>query len=431
MKKMIRLSDCETVLARRLKRPAIADPAVYLPQGEAHISAIPYQMIDTGDLDMVTPETFRVPHKLSQVNVVTERQEICPFYIINEQIQQPDRPANSHLRHLQFGYGKIPLPHLPALPFSETIGKADADRLTWWKECVQAALAINRRYADLAVCLSGGVDSELTACAFLDARVPFTTVIMRYLDTKGDIINTDDFSRAMQFCNMHSLKPMIFDVKIVDDIIDGRHNEYYLQSVPETHSLLPTLYTQTYMIELCNKLGMVPIMGSDQIELKTNKDGKVCIGETSFSLGLAAPTWAHYKGLDVVYDFFMYTPNQIVSYLDIVVKEDPINISYTFKNRISYLYGSKRLQKLLPRPKSTGYEKVVTAMEDVGYSLHALTMANIDAVDWSERASTQYIHDVRQVVRDGLYNDWQVIRTTTNDFFCRGFDQHDARYYDL
>ncbi len=429
---MITLGDCVDRLDQLLRRPVIADPAFYQTPGLDTTSAIAYPILDWGNVPRVYDAMFNIEENSTYYECLVQdpNGNPHPFYIINSEWKPDDnRSKHSLNNHLSFGYGRIPTLNLPKLPFSETIGKADPDRLSWWEECKIAARDIKQRYGDIMLCLSGGIDSELMVCAFLDAGVEFETFVMMYVDQTGKCINQQDYYSSLAFCQTYSIEPFTVTLPIVDHIIQGAHKDYHIRGIPETHFLLPTLYTQAYMIELCNNMGVLPIMGSDQIELKTNKNGDVCIGETSFSLGLAAPTWAHFRGLDLIYDFFMYSPNQIVSYLDHVVVESPKDIGYDFKQYMSYKYGSKRLTP--PRPKSTGYEHVVTAMQDAGHSLHAITMQNVESVDWSKRASTQYIHDINQVVRDGFYNDWQVIRTTPNDFFCRGFNQNDSRYYDL
>jgi hypothetical protein len=430
--KMITFNDCEKRLDKILKKPAVVDPAFYQTPGIDAVSAIPYPIVDWGDLPRVYDNMFYIDEQSTyyQCTVKLPDESLHPFWVFNsEWIPTANKSPHSLHNHLGFGYGKLPVLNMPKLPFSETIGQADTNRMSWWEECKISARLIKERYGEIMLCLSGGIDSELMVCAFLDAGVNFKAMVLKYVDRYKNCINVQDYNNAMKFCNTYNINPLEITLDIVTDIIDGAYKQYYIDSVPETHFLLPTLYTQSFMIELCNKMGVLPVMGSDQIELKTNSQGDVCIGETLFSLGLAAPTWAHHKGLDLIYDFFMYTPNQIVSYLDHVVAESPTNIGYEFKQCMSYKYGSEKL--LRQREKSTGYEYIGEAMRDLGKCLHCITMENIESVDWSRRAATQYIHSIDQVVHDGFYNDWQVIRTTPNDFLCRGFKQNDARYYDI
>ena len=424
----IRYQDCEARIDQLLTKPKMVNPAVYTTPGIYTINLVPHKIIDVGNLPMVNDTFFNMPKDCSYYTCYVEGNQ--PFYIINsEYVPTNNISPNSHNNHLRFGYGKTPLLGLPQLPYSEVIGKADAKRDSWWNECIISARLIKEKYDDICLCFSGGIDSELMLCVFIEAGIKFDVAVLKYLDNHGEILNTQDFFNAMKFCNKHNLKPIIIPIRIVDDLVNRRHLDYYIDDVPETHFLLPTLYTQSYMIQSLNRLGYVAIMGSDQVELKNNKQGDPCIGECLFGIGLASPTWAHHKKIDCVYDFFMYTPNQIVAYLEIPEVLNTRISGYDFKQYISIKYGSKLLEPA--RPKGTGYENVFTAMQDAGYSLHEITMENVERQDWSRRASTQYIHDIKQVVRDGYYNDWQLLRTTSIDFLRTGFYQADMRYYDI
>lgn len=427
---MITLKDCEDRLDQLLLKPTIVDPAVYTTPGLDTINLIPHEVVNTGNIPIVENMDgfINLPEDFLYYQCIVENDQ--KFYVINSEYTPTNNASpNSHNSHLKFGYGKTPILGLPELPFSEVIGIADPTRDTWWNECIIAARLISERYGDICLALSGGIDSELMVCAFIEADVKFDVAILKYLSPAKEILNIADFNNAINFCNKHHIIPIIIPVDIIDDLANNRHLEYYIKDIPETHFILPTLYTQAYMIESLNKMGYAVIMGSDQVEIKNNKYGDPCIGESLFSLGLAAPTWVHYKNLDCVYDFFMYTPNQIVAYLDIPEVLNTKQTGYDFKQHISIKYGSKLLNP--NRPKSTGYENVFIAMQKAGYSLHQITMENIERNDWSRRANTQYIHDIKQVVRDGFYNDWQMIRTTSHDFLCRGFYQEDTRYYDI
>jgi hypothetical protein len=428
---MIRIADCEQYLDTKLKKPNIIDPAVYVDLGMDSLSIIPYKVINTGNLKMYGDELFEIHPSDTYFKLLVEHNGNAEdFYIINKYAASPNNIGkNSHNNHLKFGYGKIPLLGLPKLPFSETVGIPDVDRQSWWEECKNAARLIKQKYGNVILSLSGGIDSELMVCAFLDAGLKFDVYLMKYVDTKGNLLNTYDYTYAKEFCNNNNIKPIEDTVHLVDDIIQRRHRDYYIKDVPETHFLLSNLYTQNLMIEKLTNEGWAVIMGSDQVEIKMDANNTPSIGETSFSLGLAAPTWAHFTNKPCVYDFFYYTPNQIFSYFDIEEVQNTKIVDYDFKDYISRKYGSARLGP--KRNKSSGYEKTWDAFFNIGKVMHEYTIENIDFVDWDKRANTQYIHNIDHVLKTGKFDQWKIIRTTTNDFFCRGFAQNDKRYYDL
>ena len=61
--------------------------------------------------------------------------------------------------------------------------------------------------------LSGGVDSEVVALAFIEAKVSFVPVIFMWSMSDGEIINHHDTKWAFKFCKTHNLKPYI---KVID-----------------------------------------------------------------------------------------------------------------------------------------------------------------------------------------------------------------------
>ena len=52
---------------------------------------------------------------------------------------------------------------------------------------------------------SGGADSEMVLCSFMEAGVDFVAVTFVYTDNSGQIINSHDTHRAEEFCNTHGL----------------------------------------------------------------------------------------------------------------------------------------------------------------------------------------------------------------------------------
>lgn len=63
----------------------------------------------------------------------------------------------------------------------------------------------------IALCLSGGVDSQIMIDCFLRAEVPFDTVIMRF----NDGLNSHDIDTAFEFCERRGITPVIVDVDII------------------------------------------------------------------------------------------------------------------------------------------------------------------------------------------------------------------------
>lgn len=387
--------ECEAYVNSKLRRPAVADVAEYRAYEEG-------------------PEWWYEGDQL----VVNTLHINC-----DNTSQYSDRS------HLRFGYGRMPTFGLPQLPFSEVVGPIVRPPMSWAEENQLNARRIKAKYGDIALCLSGGIDSELMVATFLDAGVKFEVHTLVYRGIFGDILNAPDYWAARQFADRNDLNLIEHDVDIIADLVQDRHLDYFIDGIEETKFLLPTLYTQQLLVDKLNDAGMLPIFGSDQVEIKINRQGKPVIGESLFSLGLSCPTWAHRLNKPLIYDFFMYSPEAVHAYLAIPEVRNATTVGDQFKADVSHKYGSRRLGP--KRPKLTGYEAIRDEMARVGYDFHAITMANIDRVDWSKRPMSQYIHSIESVLANGCYCEWDVLRTTSNDFLCRGFIQDDPAYYDI
>ena len=96
--------------------------------------------------------------------------------------------------------------------------------------------------------MSGGIDSEMVACALLDSHRPFTPVIFQWADTKGNIQNARDTEYAFRFCQKHGLTAL---VETVDLETLWRSAEFeHLQSAIKIAS--PQLATHVWMVEKMN-----------------------------------------------------------------------------------------------------------------------------------------------------------------------------------
>lgn len=99
------------------------------------------------------------------------------------------------------------------------------------------------------VYLSGGMDSEIVANAFIEAGKKFIPLIYYYVDEKGELLNKHDIGYAYAFCRKHGLFPIIKQLNLPK-----------LWSTPEFKKLAidiqiqsPQLVTYAYMIEQTNQ----------------------------------------------------------------------------------------------------------------------------------------------------------------------------------
>jgi len=422
--KSIQISAVADYVKPKLVKPKIIDPALYLDPGTYPISMIPYPVKNMEG-------SFTIEEDTTYKEIELEDGE--SYYLINNNYKDPKSFSyDSHEDNLRFGYGKNPIysDKLYKLPHGEMYGKADDRRGTWWEECQNAARLIKEKYQDVVVLMSGGLDSELVACAFLDAGIKFRPYFMKYFGHDGQLLNFYDWKYVQEFCNENDLILDTEDINIVKDICDKRHFDYYIDGVWETYFPLVALYTHNYAVEKFNKLGFVPLFGQEQIEIKMDENNKPSLGDSFFMSGNAAAFWAHEKGYHNIYNFFAYTPNMVLSYIDIPEVKNVETIGYDFKTDIANKYGSNRILKG-DRKKATGYEFVVDGLRAVHKQYHDFTFEVIDKIDWSKRPMTQYIHNFDHILEHNEMKQFKIIRTTTKDWFLSGFKQNVPDYYDL
>lgn len=94
------------------------------------------------------------------------------------------------------------------------------------EHAIDAALKIQKQ-ADSAglpikLFLSGGIDSEAMARAFIQAQVPFTAVIGRY----NQDMNQHDYETAILFCQSHDIAIQFVDVDVYQFLEEEGHLHY-------------------------------------------------------------------------------------------------------------------------------------------------------------------------------------------------------------
>jgi len=419
----IGISQVADYLKPKLIKPKIIDPALYLDPGTYPVTMIPYPVKSTED-------SFTIDENTTYKEIELEDGE--SYYLINNNYKdEKSFLTSSHNNNLRLGFGRNPIysDSLYKLPIGEMYGKADDSRGTWWEECQNAARLIKEKYQDVALLLSGGLDSELVACAFLEAGLEFRPYFMKYFGHRGELLNSYDWEYVQKFCNENDLILDTENINIVDDICDYRHLDYHIDGLSGTHFPLSALYTHNYAIEKFNKLGFAPVFGNDGIQIKMDENGKPSLGLLQRADD-AAVLWAHEKNYHNVYNFFAYTPNLILSYIDIPEVKNATDVGYDLKKHVCYKYGSNRLLKV-DRSKSTGYEKMKRAMRRVDKQYHNFTFEIIDKIDWSKRPTTQYIHNIDHILEHNEMCQFKIIRVTTRDLLYRRFAQSEPDYYDL
>src|SRR5688572_14455846 len=82
-----------------------------------------------------------------------------------------------------------------------------------FEEAVIAAKKISALLGpNVTLCLSGGLDSEAMALAFLEAGVPFDVTTLRF----NDGLNLNDIGNSSDFCNKHNIRQNFVNLDVVN-----------------------------------------------------------------------------------------------------------------------------------------------------------------------------------------------------------------------
>jgi len=93
--------------------------------------------------------------------------------------------------------------------------------------------------------LSGGVDSELVACAMIEAGIRFNVVIFEWINNGNHIINGSEIFYAYKFCKNHGIIPTIKQVNI-EKLWES---EYFKRLSIETQIQSPHLVTYVHAVK--------------------------------------------------------------------------------------------------------------------------------------------------------------------------------------
>ena len=180
-------------------------------------------------------------------------------------------------------------------PISRPVG-------AWENELVETARAI-RANTDrpLFLCLSGGIDSEVMAHAFMNAGIPFTGLTLRHVGRT----NTHDVNYASAFCEKYKIKQIFADIDIFS------YHEKYVEQYRATNIFR---YLQLYIMDLVESLGGTAVLGGGE-QIYYNVDGNINIKyDPSF---LCSLDWCKNNDTFHVPYFHMFNPELLASYMQI------------------------------------------------------------------------------------------------------------------
>ncbi|AGH96760.1 hypothetical protein [Pseudobdellovibrio exovorus] len=269
-------------------------------------------------------------------------------YFYKNHLKSVLEPDELHPHHHKIQIGK--LERFPEKPFDEA---------------VRAAQLIGERLRDPVLCLSGGLDSEAMALAFLAAKVPFRAAIMVF----SNDLNLYDIQHALDFCSEHNVPLQKIEIDPVEFLKQEQHLS--LSSKYRTLSAERALY-----IHFLSQVKGEPVLGGEILRFESPQDHVelACPKDRDFSY------WRYFlatqrKGIPY---FHYYTPELTFSFMahTSVSKKEFYQTNWTAKHSEFY---QNKLQiyreagfSIVDRParqqKWHGYEQLKISFDNQGGS---------------------------------------------------------------
>lgn len=210
--------------------------------------------------------------------------------------------ARKHLDHSYFTNGQF-VDYAPHGVFYLSIGECQREPGQPIDEAVTAAqeFAANTD-GPLWLCMSGGVDSECMAQAFMKAEVQFRVAILRFEDD----LNHFDICDAVEFCKTHQLEYQLFNLDIIHFYESGRYLEFAIPYRCNSPQLCAHLY-------LLSQLDGHAILSGNIVRVCLNASGKVILS-FPHDLYFCYERFFAMKRQPGVGLFFLHTPELIYSF---------------------------------------------------------------------------------------------------------------------
>jgi hypothetical protein len=237
-----------------------------------------------------------------------------------------------------------------------TVGSVDPDRYrkgSYKGELMRTAELIRADYGrDLVLMLSGGTDSEIVLRSFLQVGYTPRCVMIRFKDDYNDV----DVVEAIDLCNQLNVPLEFVDFDVKDFLYSGEAAHFGNQ-------LQCTQITYLMVYHTILKLGMPAVMGGEVFlrrDIGTQPSSwYYCFRENEDA---SAMRFTNTFGVSLVNEFFSYTPELLLHYLN------RPEIQSLVSNRMNYKLSSVSsknailktlVPELIERKKTHGFEKLI------------------------------------------------------------------------
>jgi len=238
-------------------------------------------------------------------------------------------------------------------PFSIIFNPITRRVLSWKDELLNTAAAIKQQCKKpIVLALSGGIDGEVAALAFLKSNIEFSAMSLRH--TAGT--NMHDVRYAIDFCAKNNILHHIVDIDY-QNFLDVTIEKYIEQGYYATK---PFRYLQLVIIDTIEAMGGMAILGGGE-QVFNLHGGDICVDYTAEHL--VPLEYCSRNKIDHVPYFHMSTPELLASYLEIDLIDLLLKNPHYFRTRTFYWSVEKILVyhgnwDMVRRSKFNGFEHV-------------------------------------------------------------------------
>ena len=176
---------------------------------------------------------------------------------------------------------------------------------SWREEILSTAKQISDNTdRPIVVSLSGGIDSEIIAKAFLELDIPFSAISFKHISNA----NNHDIQFAERFCKNNNIVHMIEEFSF-EDFLFNKIEDYIKQGYRSTNIFR---YLQIMILEYVEKVGGYAVMGAGNQLFFTAND-RIC---TRYSTDLTVTTnWCKNNSTQHTPYFWMHNSELYASYM--------------------------------------------------------------------------------------------------------------------
>lgn len=241
--------------------------------------------------------------------------------------------------------------------FSVTFNPITQPVMNWKEEVYRSARLISTMTdRPIYVCMSGGIDSEVAALAFLEQGIPFTAITLRHIQHTND----HEVAYVIDWCHRHKVPLKFIPIDLTDFFV--RKIDTYIEQGYLGGTISYSIYTYMYMMEIIHELGGSAVMGMGEPVIR-NINGEMRMEVIPYRHTLLRYMERNSDQLHFPW-FFLLTPEILASYFqEPLVKmfvDDPSYYASQIPDGIQSLEKAIVYHRYFPdmyrRHKGTGWE---------------------------------------------------------------------------